>query len=674
MIILSCSDDDKNDYLDISTLEQDIKFDAKSTTKLIQTLGVSNNDIKLSENAKDWITTDVNNGLLKIDVKENDDLIARKAEIIINQGGKEVIISILQEGLDIENDAMRIGLGGNSYFTKGEFLNKIKDDAIYNWNDPEAIISTYVKVVNAGKMKLYLQYKSENDNKIIVSHKTEKIEVSLPKTQEGIDGMVYIGEINCDLGYNKIDMQGKDLNGSYFAKPSEFLAIGEASKGLIYVKDFDFYWGRRGPSVHMKYTLPTTSGTIEWFYNEVTVPEGADQIGSYFMSNGFNEGYFGMQVNSETERRVLFSVWSPYQTDDPTTIPDDYKVILTKKGEDVIIGEFGNEGSGGQSYWKYNWKAGKTYKFLNRVRPLNNGFSEYTGYFYSDEIGAWKLIAQFKRPYTNTFYAHAHSFAENFNKDKGYLTRKAHFNNQWCYTTSGQWIEMTEGTFTGDNTAKAGVRMDYAGGLENNAFYLMNGGFFNDNVTLNTVFNRSATGNKPTVDLSELEDLSPILDDFLDTSNFKVIHASTYATAGEGSNGKPELLFDKNLATYWHSQWTGGTASNPNNPPTPHQLVIDMQNQYTITEIDMARRNNNADTQKGIFYTTTDDAKSLIEAGKINEIKWTEIGTFTFPIAASNGLKPFDIKATETRYIMISITETKRANTSSLSEIEIRGH
>ena len=40
----------------------------------------------------------------------------------------------------------------------------------------------------------------------------------------------------------------------------------------------------------MGYTVPANT---EYFYNEVTVPLGEDKIGSYFMSNGFNGGYFG---------------------------------------------------------------------------------------------------------------------------------------------------------------------------------------------------------------------------------------------------------------------------------------------------------------------------------------------------------------------------------------------
>lgn len=60
--------------------------------------------------------------------------------------------------------------------------------------------------------------------------------------------------------------------------------------------------------------MPDTADKVEWFYSEITVPKSNDVIGSYFMANGFAEGYFGIQVNSASERRVLFSVWSPYSS------------------------------------------------------------------------------------------------------------------------------------------------------------------------------------------------------------------------------------------------------------------------------------------------------------------------------------------------------------------------
>ena len=90
-------------------------------------------------------------------------------------------------------------------------------------------------------------------------------------------------------------------------------------------QDNNFYFGKRGPSVHFGYEFPNNID-IKWFYNELTVPTGTDPIGSYHMANGFTEGYFGMQRNSATERRILFSLWSPFETDDPKTIPEDQKI------------------------------------------------------------------------------------------------------------------------------------------------------------------------------------------------------------------------------------------------------------------------------------------------------------------------------------------------------------
>src|SRR5690606_16285439 len=168
-----------------------------------------------------------------------------------------------------------------------------------------------------------------------------------------------------------------------------------------------FHWGRRGPSVHMNYRLPDNIDA-EWFYNEVTVPEGEDVEGSYFMANGFGEGYFGIQVNSPSERRVLFSVWSPFATDDPKSIPEDQKIKLLKKGTDVYTGEFGNEGSGGQSILRYNWKAGMEQKFLLHVVPDDSTHTIYTAYFFDHDKNNWKLIASFRRPKLATYLKRPH--------------------------------------------------------------------------------------------------------------------------------------------------------------------------------------------------------------------------------------------------------------------------
>ncbi|MEG0725797.1 MAG: DUF3472 domain-containing protein [Mucinivorans sp.] len=285
------------------------------------------------------------------------------------------------------------------------------------------------------------------------------------------------------------------------------LKISGAANGstLSYVHDFSTYWGSRGPSVHLGYSMPDEP--VRWVYNEVTVPKGDDVVGSYYMANGFGEGYFGMQCNSPSERRVLFSVWSPYVTDDPKSIPQEDQIKLLARGPGVHIGEFGNEGSGGQSYLIFPWVAGNTYKFLTSITPDGNGSTTYTSYFYAPESGAWRKIASFLRPKTDKHYTRAHSFLENFIPDQGYVSRCVLFGNQWARTVGGEWREMCRATFTYDATAQAGVRKDYAGGVVDGQFFLKNCGFFDQNTVYRTTFERPHTGRVPDIDFEALKKL-----------------------------------------------------------------------------------------------------------------------------------------------------------------------
>jgi len=265
------------------------------------------------------------------------------------------------------------------------------------------------------------------------------------------------------------------------------------SSALNYANDpANYYWSRRGPSVHMGFTVPANT---EYFYNEVTVPTGQDQVGSYFMTNGFNGGYCGLQVNSASERRILFSVWDA---------DNGAKTTLVRKGPDVVDNGFGGEGTGGQSYLVYNWVAGNTYRVITRAQPDGAGNTDFSAWFYAPETGAWRFIATWKRPATSTYLAGVYSFLENFIDTNGYLGRSVRFGNQWARNTSGTWTELTSGRFTGDATAANAQRMDYAGGIQNGAFYLQNGGFFNDYVSINQTFTRAATGQVPAVDVSAL--------------------------------------------------------------------------------------------------------------------------------------------------------------------------
>jgi hypothetical protein len=236
----------------------------------------------------------------------------------------------------------------------------------------------------------------------------------------------------------------------------------------------------------------------------MTIPIGKDPTGSFFMANGFKEGYFGIQVNSPTERRILFSVWSPFSTDNPDEIPENQKIRMLKKGDGVYTGEFGSEGSGGQSYFIYPWKAGVTYAFLNAVEPDGKGNTIYSAYFKDPENQTWLFIARFLRPQTNTWLKRPHSFLENFIADNGYLNREVQYQNQWVADENGQWYPLQKATFTGDDIAGRQYRADADGGVKGAHYFLTNGGFFNTNTTLNTKFYVEVPKISPSIDFKVL--------------------------------------------------------------------------------------------------------------------------------------------------------------------------
>jgi hypothetical protein len=404
--------------------------------------------------------------------------------------------------------AVVIPLGGNTWKTGPPAAGgTVSNKGIAGWTSREAAFTTYVRFAKKGKVKVWLHLKTPagaaSAIRITALNQGKTIQVQGMELKDW-----YAGEWAVTApGYVAFTLTGVSEKGGGFADIASFkLSGGAVDEGLAFVKNNEgnfFHWGRRGPSVHLSYPLPENKD-IEWFYNEVTVPAGNDVLGSYFMANGFAEGYFGMQVNSDSERRILFSVWSPFQTDDPGKIPDDQKIRLLKKGQGVYTGEFGNEGSGGQSYFRYNWQAGTTYRFLLQGKPGGANSTVYTAYFYAPEAGRWMLIASFARPQTHTYLKRFHSFLENFKPEYGNVERKVLFTNQWVRDAQGNWTALHKALFTGDNTAAKKYRMDHAGGVKGNAFYLRNCGFFNDFTPLKTTFERPGPSTAPQIELQHL--------------------------------------------------------------------------------------------------------------------------------------------------------------------------
>ena len=381
----------------------------------------------------------------------------------------------LFEVIEYENTES-IPLGGNAYsISDGEKL-MIGEEGIESWTNAEKKLAIYFYSAEESNCNLTIPIET-NQNTITysVSLNDDFFEVEvLPDKSE-----INLGIHSLRKGYNIVTLKGL-ITTDVFPKLTDLNIYSNELLSLNYVKENSskrFYFGRRGPSVSLGYEFPENTN-IKWMYSEIEIPEGYDHLGLYAMANGSREGYFGIQVNSTEERRVLFSIWSPYVTDDPSQIPEDQRIQLIKSGQDVQVDEFGKEGSGGQSWLIYPWKTGVKYSFIKSVEPDGNGNTIYTAYFKDPEEGDWRLIASFLRPQTDTWFAGPYSFLENFKPEEGYKLRKAYYSNIWAISSDDDWFQINNARFTTDDIGSIQYRLDYQGDVESNKFYLMHCGFF----------------------------------------------------------------------------------------------------------------------------------------------------------------------------------------------------
>ncbi|KAA8484052.1 uncharacterized protein DUF5077 [Arcticibacter tournemirensis] len=395
-------------------------------------------------------------------------------------------------------------LGGNAWVNSPAVIT---DTGVSNWSEQGNVPVIYFRITKPQQLDLSLKLQVPSGKsriKVTIGEKEFIKQVSATSPE-----IIHVGSITPGKGgYIKAELHGIHKTGPVFANVSEMIISGvHADNEVIYVKNgSSFYFCRRGPSVHLNFHIPENlKNDVRWFYSEISVPLGMDKEGSYFMADGFSQGYFGMQVNSKSERRILFSVWSPFETENPESIPDSMKIRLLKKGPTVHAQDFGNEGSGGQSFMRYSWEAGKTYGFLLGAEPdTAAGSTIFTAYFKDLSLGKWFLVARFERPKTLSYLSQLHSFLENFIPENGNLVRIAYYKNQWIAGKNGEWHELNQITLTADAAARNKLRADYAGGTKDGQFYLMNCGFFDQFIPFDQVFERPLYSEKPIVDFNKL--------------------------------------------------------------------------------------------------------------------------------------------------------------------------
>ncbi len=228
---------------------------------------------------------------------------------------------------------------------------------------------------------------------------------------------------------------------------------------------------RAARSVHLGYI---TAGQCSAFYNEVTVENSTP--GSFFMVCGFRHGYFGIQEQAKGRKVVIFSVWDPTKGDDPNRVPLEKRVELLHQDPDVEVRRFGGEGTGGQSFFEYQWRLKETYRFLVKAEVTEQK-TAYSGYFYLPEKKQWKHLVTFRTTTGGDRLHGLYSFIEDFRRDTLSATevRRAVFGNAWVCDVQGQWRPLGKARFTA-SSAVWEARETIDAGLWGARFYLQTGG------------------------------------------------------------------------------------------------------------------------------------------------------------------------------------------------------
>ncbi|HLY72014.1 MAG TPA: DUF3472 domain-containing protein [Puia sp.] len=397
-----------------------------------------------------------------------------------------------------------VDLFGNAY-TYPQALDEEKGpmqpNGLTAWEDKNMFTRVYFYPQQTGNLRVRLKTKAPwNSGRIRISldGSAQGFEVKVNRTSDYV--ILPAGDFMIDSPrYHYLEIKGLNKAGRYFPAIAALLLTGDAARNL----KFNTSAYRGAASTHLRYESPKDS-IIAWFYSEVTVPPGVNAVNAYYQTNGFADGYMGIQVNSDTERRFIFSVWSNYKTDNPKEIPNAYAVKLIDKGSNVFSDQFGNEGSGGHSHLVFPWRNGTRYKLLVGAKPAGD-HTIFTGYYFAPENGSWKLLARWDKSKTEgKQLSGLYAFVENFGPN-GDDFFKAYYGNQWICTPSGTWIELTTCHFTTTAGPVKHPRYDYGAGVENNWFYMFSGGFKElNNLSPHALIRREANAVPPDIDFSSL--------------------------------------------------------------------------------------------------------------------------------------------------------------------------
>ena len=381
--------------------------------------------------------------------------------------------------------------GHTAYLEPDRGARVSADAGVTRWHGSETSVLWYGQLKQAGTLdaaiEVTLPAGSNSKLRLTVAEQSKEIEI----IGTGKSTVVNFGSFRIQsAGYQSFKLTSLNEKAAANGDIKALVLSGPATDAA----HFNLKPRRNAASVHLAYPIERDT-KVSAFYCEMTGLE--DPIWSYYMACGWHRGYFGMQVNSPTERRIIFSVWdSGNEGIDRNKVASENRVQLVGKGEGVYSGDFGNEGTGGHSHLKYQWKTGEVQRFLVTAEPVDETHTVYAGYYFHPDKKDWMLISSWNAPKEGKYMRGLYSFSENFVGRNGNVVRKALYGNQWVRTADGVWHEMTTAKFSHDGTGKAD-RLDRFMGVENGQFFLSHGGFIDGYTKYGTPYERPKTGRSP---------------------------------------------------------------------------------------------------------------------------------------------------------------------------------
>lgn len=150
-------------------------------------------------------------------------------------------------------------------------------------------------------------------------------------------------------------------------------------------------------------------------------------------------GYTGIQ-DLGTKHAMIFSIWDTSA---------DLHTVATEAGDPrTELSRFGGEGEGGKSMLNYNWRLGKTYRYvIYKRQDAAKKNTLASAYFYDDGLDRWVYEATIVAPNNGDkcilgFGGYMNAFLENFGHTDANVPRLALY-RMWMGTTPDNLTRVT---------------------------------------------------------------------------------------------------------------------------------------------------------------------------------------------------------------------------------------